>query len=113
MGKYRQWYYSQMSLSLLFLVLLLKLISNLLMSLDRSLQERNGNQNLNRATLLKPLNKSRVTINSLKDELFSEHRVLSLPRVSPRHLHTVQRNVAVGVGEVFDGKFVGFLHIQD
>lgn len=52
-------------------------------------------------------------MNSLKDELFSEHRVLSLPRVSPRHLHTIQRDVAVGVGEVFDGKFVGFLHIQD
>lgn len=52
-------------------------------------------------------------MNSLKDELFSEHRVLSLSGVSLRHLHTVQRDVAVGVGEMFDGKFVGFLHIQD
>lgn len=50
---------------------------------------------------------------SLEDELLGKDRVLALSGMSPGHLHAVQRDDAVGVGEVFDGKFVSFFHIQD
>lgn len=106
--------YLQMSLSLLFLVLLLRLISNRLISLDKSLKEhkntfwksaRNNNKKKNKNT--HPNVKD-----SLKDELLGEDGVLSLPRVCLGHLNTVQVDVTVGIGEILGWQLVSLLHVQ-
>lgn len=49
---------------------------------------------------------------SLKDELLSEDRILSLSRVRLSHLDTVQVDVTVRVGEILHWQLVGLLHIQ-
>ena len=51
-------------------------------------------------------------MDSLEDELLGEDGVLALSGVGLGHLDAVQVDVAVGVGEVFDGEFVGLFHIQ-
>lgn len=48
----------------------------------------------------------------LKVELLSEDGILPLPRVRLSHLHTVQVDVTVRVGEVLHRQLVGLLHIQ-
>lgn len=48
----------------------------------------------------------------LKDKLFSEDGILSLSGMRLSHLHAVQVDVTVGVGEVLHRQLVGLLHIQ-
>lgn len=51
-------------------------------------------------------------INSLKNELLSEDRVLPLPRVRLSHLDAVKVDVTVGVCEILHRQLVGLLNIQ-
>lgn len=51
--------------------------------------------------------------NSLKDKLLRPHGVLAFSGVGLGHLHTVQVDVAIGIGEMFGRELVGLFHIQD
>lgn len=55
---------------------------------------------------------SRCVTDSLKDELFGEDGVLSLPRVCLSHLDTVQVDITIGIGKILHWQLVGLLHIQ-
>lgn len=100
-----------MSLSLLFLVLLLRPISKRLISLERSLRSRRRRRRRSGWTAAGVKHREEEC-DSLEDELLGEHGVLTLPRVSPGHLHAVQVDVAVRAGEILDGQLMGLLHVQ-
>lgn len=117
--------YLQISLSLLFFVLLLRLISNRLISLDRSLNKNKKKKKHNSVIstslsnlLVKTVNQiiqyhiQKRCVYSLEDELLREDWVLAISWVSPGYMHAVQVDVAVWVCKMFDGKFVGLFYIK-
>lgn len=59
----------------------------------------------------KVLRRTKQTQDSLKDEFFSEDRILPFPWVRFGNLDTVKVDVTEGVGEMFHGQLVGLLHI--